>query len=42
MDKSAAQQAARALLYAGDVMRADGHFAIVDPLFERWLQLTQR
>jgi uncharacterized protein len=42
LDKSTAQQAAQALVYAGDVMRVDRRFTIVDPLFERWLQLTQR
>jgi hypothetical protein len=42
LEKSAAQQATRALAYAGDLMRLDRRFAIVDPLFERWLQRTQR
>jgi hypothetical protein len=42
LDKSTVQQAARALAYAGDVVRVDGRFTIVDPLFERWLQRTQR
>ncbi len=41
LEKGAAQQAARALVYAGDVIRLDRRFAIVDPLFERWLQRTQ-
>jgi uncharacterized protein len=42
LDKSVAQQAARSLIYDGDILRADGRFVIVDPLFERWLQRTQR
>jgi hypothetical protein len=42
LDKSAVQQAAQALTYAGDLMRLDRRFVIVDPLFERWLQRTQR
>jgi hypothetical protein len=29
-------------VYAGDLMRVDRRFTIVDPLFERWLQRTQR
>ncbi len=41
LDKSVAQQATRALIYDGDVIRADGRFVIVDPLLERWLQRTQ-
>lgn len=41
LSKSAAQQAARSLTYAGDVARVDGRFVIVDPLLERWLQRTQ-
>jgi hypothetical protein len=41
LHKSTVQQAAQALLYAGDVMRVDRRFTIVDPLFERWLQRTQ-
>lgn len=42
LDKSAVQQAVRALTYAGDVVRVDRRVTIVDPLFERWLQRTQR
>ncbi|HEY5287452.1 MAG TPA: hypothetical protein VIJ50_10140 [Solirubrobacteraceae bacterium] len=42
LDKSAAQQAAQALVYGGDVMHVERRLSIVDPLFERWLQLTQR
>jgi len=42
LDKSAAQQAVAGLVYMGDVVRVDGRPTIVDPLFERWLQLTQR
>jgi hypothetical protein len=42
LDKSTVQGAVQALVYAGDVMRADGRFTIVDPLFERWLQRTER
>lgn len=42
LDKSTAQHAAQALVYAGDVIRVDGRFTIVDPLFQRWLELTQR
>jgi hypothetical protein len=42
LEKSAVQQATRALAYAGDLIRLDRRFAIVDPLFERWLQRTQR
>ncbi len=42
LDKSTAQQAAQALTYAGDLIRVDRRFTIVDPLFERWLQRTQR
>lgn len=40
LSKSAAQQAAQALIYAGDVSSANGRLTIVDPLFERWLQRT--
>lgn len=42
LSKAAAQQAARALVYVGDVTRIDGRIIIVDPLFERWLQRTQQ
>ena len=42
LDKSTVQAAVQALVYAGDVMHADGRFTIVDPLFERWLQRTER
>lgn len=42
LNKSVAQQATQALIYDGDVVRIDGHFVIVDPLLERWLQRTQR
>ncbi len=41
LNKSVAQQAARALIYDGDVIRAEGRFVITDPLLERWLQRTQ-
>jgi uncharacterized protein len=41
LSKPAAQQAAQALIYAGDVTRIDGRLEIVDPLFERWLQSTR-
>lgn len=41
LDKSTAQQAAQALVYAGDLMHVAQRFAIIDPLFERWLQRTQ-
>ncbi|HYB22695.1 MAG TPA: hypothetical protein VED41_02780 [Solirubrobacteraceae bacterium] len=42
LSKAAAQQAAQALIYGGDVTREDGRLRIVDPLFERWLQRTQQ
>lgn len=40
LKKTDAQQAVERLIYAGDVIRHDSHFVIVDPLFERWLQMT--
>jgi hypothetical protein len=39
--KGAAQNAVRTLVYNGDVMRSNGGFRLVDPLFERWLQRTR-
>jgi len=41
LNKSAAQQATRALIYTGDLARVDRRFEIIDPLLERWLQRTQ-
>ncbi|MFZ1924801.1 MAG: hypothetical protein WAU42_01525 [Solirubrobacteraceae bacterium] len=41
LEKSTAQQAAQALVYGGDVIHVERRLTIVDPLFERWLQLTQ-
>jgi len=42
LEKSTAQQAAQALVYGGDVIHVEQRLTIIDPLFERWLQLTQR
>jgi hypothetical protein len=42
LEKGSAEAAVRALIDRGDVQRTEPGFMVVDPLFERWLQRTQR
>jgi hypothetical protein len=41
LEKSSAESAVTALIDRGEVQRTDRGFLIVDPLLERWLQVTQ-